>query len=195
MKQLRECVTYNIRNSDNIRPFKSNKKYFLNLFLPSSIKLWNNLDTSTKNIYELLQFRNVISKKYTPASLYHPYITGNTKNHIHISRMRMGLSGLNSQRKHYNFINYNTCDHCNTRIEDCKHYLLECPTFAAQRQEMIVRLTNIFPHEQNFVLDLRSATNRKRLCNTLIYGTGNSENDKLLFDVVAKFILQSKRFL
>ncbi len=36
--------------------------------------------------------------------------------------MRMGLSGLNTHRRKYNFINDNTCALCNTKAENTYHY-------------------------------------------------------------------------
>jgi len=194
-KQLGECVSYNMRNANNIREPKTSKNYFLKSFLPSSIKLWNNIDIGIRNMTELENFRNSVTHLYTPAVLYMPYLHGNSKSYIQISRMRMGLSGLNAHRKSYHFIDHCTCDKCNARQEDCKHYLLECPAYAAHRLEMIALLTDLIPHDQESILNLRIVKNRKNLCKILIFGLGNPEKDKNIFDVVANFIQQSQRFL
>ena len=57
----------------------------------------------------------------------------------------MGLSGLKQHRKDYHFIDSGSCDYCFAKKEDTKHYLLVCPSFAAQRVEMFQRLVYALP--------------------------------------------------
>ena len=150
------------------------------------------LSSSVQKITDLDEFRNAVGLIYTPTQLYKPYMYGTSKSCVQISRMRMGLSGLNAHRKSYHFIEYSTCDKCNARQEDSKHFLLECPAYAAHRMEMIGLLTDLVPDK---TLSLRSVSTRKKLCKTLLFGTNVPEKDYKIFDVVADFINKTQRFI
>ena len=122
------------------------KNYLLKSFLPSSIRLWNKLDESLKVIDDIDVFRAKIKTLFIPIETYMPYLWGYTQEYIHLARLRMGLSGLNAHRKQYHFINNSSCPNCNFKIEDTAHYILNCPSYAAQRAEMIVSLQQLLPN-------------------------------------------------
>ena len=100
---------YETRNAGNLRLPKIKKNYLLKSFLPSTVKNWNSLGKGIKEIKDLEAFKQSIHPLYLGGTCYKPYLFGYTKEYINLSRIRMGLSGLNAHRKHYHFINFSTC--------------------------------------------------------------------------------------
>ena len=107
-------VHYSFRNNRNIQQFLCKKDFFYESFFPSSIRLWNNLNFNLRDIQSLNEFKSKlnrkISKNFNKACLWH---TANSA--VQHSRMRMGLSALNSQHKAYNFISEDLCPNCHEK--------------------------------------------------------------------------------
>ena len=123
------------------------------------------------------------------------FLSHDGKGAINHSRIRMGLSALNSQRKKYHFIPDATCDSCNARSETPVHFLLHCPTYAAQRQDMLQQLINSVP---NIMQPLLNFQNNPRLCKELVQimicGTANNNNDNIIFPIVQRYLEATERF-
>jgi len=189
-----EPTRYHTRNSGNIRLPKISKNYFLKSFIPSSIRLWNSLENSLRNITDIDEFKKAVKKLYISDTVYKPYLWGYTKEFINLSRMRMGLSGLNAHRKQYNFINFSTCPKCQARKEDVVHYLLQCHAYAAQRTEMVADLSllvpNVLPLFQN-----ASRGSHSELANIMLKGIQDEKLDIKIFVIVSKFIKATERFM
>ena len=49
---------YNLRNSDNIQPFRTRTNIFFNSFFPSTIRAWNNLSEEIRNSNTVNSFKN-----------------------------------------------------------------------------------------------------------------------------------------
>ena len=138
-------INYNLRNKNDICHSFSKKNYLLKSLIPSSIKEWNKqtLDVRTSPSREslkrkLLQMYSIIANKV--------FLHGDSHGAINHSRIRMGLSGLNQQRKSYNFINDCSCQLCGNVCEDAMHYLLFCRSYRAHRIELLRDLTLRFPN-------------------------------------------------
>ena len=99
-------TSLNLRNAHDIRPPKSHRKtnYFLKSFLPSTIRVWNTLSISVRNISSTDAFKSQLNWTYCKTVCYKPYLSGCSIGHIHLSRMRMKLSGLNYHRFKHKFI-------------------------------------------------------------------------------------------
>ena len=106
----------------------------------------------------------------------------------------MGLSGLNSHRKRYHFIDHNNYPQCNTKNENEIHYFLHCTNYAAHRQNMIAELTTVIPQHSNLLRNFFSNKKQQELCEILIRGTGSCDVDKKLFIIVSKYINNTGRF-
>ena len=91
-------INYNWKYSQDIQLPKPSKNYFLKSYIPSSIKLWNEVTENIRSIAEADTFKTNL-KQYLVKWSYKPYLVGNTEGHIHLARIRMKLSGLNSQWK------------------------------------------------------------------------------------------------
>ena len=90
---------YNLRNQHDVRLPRLLKNYFLKSYIPSSIKLWNGMAVDMREIAEVETFKLELAWIYSKLECYKPYLQGITLGHINLSRIRMGLSGLNAQRK------------------------------------------------------------------------------------------------
>ena len=186
--------TQQTRQKDTIIiPHCKRKSYFLKSFLPSSIKLWNNLPKNLISITELDKFKKELFKYNNTTSPSKTILSFNTEGHLHILRMRLGLSGLNWHRKKYHFITHSTCLHCRSRREDVTHYLLQCTAFAAHRGDMFGRLGLLLPQCNHLLINL-TKKNMTELCDILLYGTSNVVVDKDIFKIVAKYVIATKRF-
>ena len=193
---LRETqpAQYETRNTGNLRLPKIKKNYFLKSFLPSAVKTWNTLGKGIKEIKDLEAFKLAIHQLYSDKICYKPYLFGYTKEYINLSRIRMGLSGLNAHRKQYHFINFSTCLQCQAKKEDTFHFLMQCPAYAAPRAEMINSLSVIVP---NTLALFRGHSRRSldELLQFMVKGTGVETTDREIFSVVAKFIKSTERFI
>ena len=169
------------------------KNYLLKSFIPSSLKLWNDLPQNIRNNMDLDDFRIQIRKTMLPDTFYKPFLCGTTKEFTYLSRLRMGLSGLNAHRKQYHFIDDSTCANCRFRFEDTIHFLLHCPSYAAHRAEMFASLTQFIPNIHLLSLS-RSRKDHVFLHDRLIYGCNNPAVDMKLFKIVAIFIKSTNRF-
>lgn len=102
---------YNLRNALNIRPALSRKNYLLKSFIPSAIKAWNEAKPNFRQATSMANFKAEL-KNSRNVKLYLPYLEPSNKGMLFLSRIRMGLSGLNFHRKKYHFITESTCLKC-----------------------------------------------------------------------------------
>ena len=192
---VQEVTNYNLRNKDDIMLPKSKKNYFLKSFIPSSIKTWNeaNMEIRQAASYDALKakLKNIYAKK-SPCL----FLRGDTKESINHSRMRMGLSALKAQRKKYHFIADSICDSCNARCETPDHFFLHCPTFVAQRQEILQELLNKVPSIRDLLLNYNQTRKlSNQLTQIFLFGTGKDNFDTVIFQIVQIYIKKSDRFV
>ena len=147
---------------------KIKKNYFLKSFIPSSIRIWNKISNQVGNIVDLDDFKGSIKRMFTQEIAYKPYLMGNSEEYINLSHMRMGLSGLNSHRHRYHFIDHRTCPHCLARNEDSMHFLLNCPAYAAPRAEMAAGLSLLLPNTRRMFDGTHG--DKKKLTHILLFG-------------------------
>ena len=107
----------------------------------------------------------------------------------------MGLSGLNSHRKHYHFIENANCPNCQHKNEDPTHFLLVCPAYAAQRVDMIRELQNIIPTHQEKLNNYGNKNVQKELTKILLTGILIEQVDEQIFRYVSIYIQATKRLL
>ena len=187
-------TVYNLRNKDNIIVPRSKKNYFLKSFIPSSIKIWNETSLNIRQTVSLDALKLKLKSIYGNTS-YSLYLSHDGKGAIHHSRIRMGLSALKSHRKKYHFIADATCDLCNAKTEDPRHFLLFCPAYAAQRNLMLQELTHGVPNAmQPFLNYAQNSRVSKDLVHIMITGTGNISDDSKIFPIVQSCIENSTRF-
>ena len=116
---------------------------------------------------------------------------------IHHARIRMGLSGLNAQRKKYHFVTYNHCPLCGTRPEDSIHFLLRCPNLAIARNVLIGAISPIVVSKlPSLDLNPTSKSSYQKLNDLLLHGSDllNRNENITIFNLVQQFITETKRF-
>jgi len=122
------------RNANNYYPLKARTETFKNSFIPSTVKLWNSLDISKRN----LSYCNSIMSNHRAQLLYY----GNRDTNIKHSQLRMQCSKLNFHlfllhvRPSYECV----CGHFR---EDANHYLLNCPLYFQDRNHMIQEINRL----------------------------------------------------
>ena len=177
-----------------IIPKCKNKAYYLKSFLPSTIKLWNNLPKNLICLSDLDLFKHELIKLANTSSPNKSLLSFNSDGHIHILRMRLGLSGLNSHRKKFHFIPHSTCDYCQSPREDINHYFLHCTGHAAHRGDMLGQMGLLLPQHNHLFVNLTKKSHQNELCTIMIKGINDSDIDIKIFKIVSTFIERTKRF-
>ena len=187
-------LNYNLRNNENFIVPKSKKNYFLKSFIPSSTRAWNEADLDIKRSTSLQSLKNKLKQIYENKS-YYLYLIKDGYGALNHSRIRMGLSALNAQRKRYNFIDNSRCNYCNYKCENEEHFFFHCPAFAAQRQTMVDDLERIVPQ---VILPFNNYNISKKVsrefCRIITKGSGIISNDTHMFDIVHTYISSTNRF-
>jgi hypothetical protein len=174
-------TTYNLRNKHNIRVPQTRLEKSKGSFFPKTINDWNNLPIETRASLTI----NCFKGKIQPQLFKNPY----TKTHygrggIWLTRIRMGLSGLNSQRFTYNFINSPMCTLCNKGAETPLHYFWVCVNHALARQQMagdIMRETGV-------------QADRNNIISIIVHGEADKIHHAKIYITVTAFMAETKRF-
>jgi hypothetical protein len=180
---------YSLRRPNHLIPPRCRTSAFMKSFLPSSIRLWNGLDPPMRALPTLSRFKAHIKRsRYKNRNTL--YWEGNDYGSLNHSRMRMGLSALNQQRKKYNFIETSTCPKCLAPREDICHFFFTCPRYTAHRLTLFANLAPI-P-----IIPPSSPAERASLSQTFLFGTPafSQEENRLIFRHVQAFIKHTRRF-
>ena len=126
--------------------------------------------------------------------LYKPYLTGQSEGHVHLARIRMGLSGLNAHRKKYNFIDHSICPNCYSNHENEIHFFLHCANYAAERMVMMTQLQTLLPNINPQFWVPTTKKQQKDIVILITKGCGNEDVDIKIFNAAAIFIQETSRF-
>ena len=85
---------YNLRNSQNLRPFATRTNLYYNSFLPSVIRDWNELPVVVRQLDSVCSLKNNTNRDFTSVPKY--YLTGNLKSQILHKRLQTNCSSLNN---------------------------------------------------------------------------------------------------
>ena len=185
---------HNLRNSQDLRLSLIKKNYFLKSYIPSTVRAWNSLSANVKSISTVDTFKLNLNKIYGKLECYKPYLSFSSCGHIHLSRIRMGLSGLNAQRHKFHLTDVKICGNCNYRLETDEHFLFFCPAYAAPRQDLLTQLKQILPDKIPIFDDLKKSKNKKEALNILLFGIKKREVDTKIFSCVSLYIEKTNRF-
>ena len=110
----------------------------------------------------------------------------------YLTQLRVCLSKLNFHKFKHNFRNtINPMCPTSDGIEDTEHYLLLCPSFDAQRQDLLARVAELLrPFVQ--ITDLSNDA----LTQLLLYGNQDLSNDlnRNILELTLRFIHETGRF-
>ncbi len=161
------------RHADNFRLMKTRTETFKKSFIPSSIKTWNSLDPQERTI----NYAKSLSRS-KPNILFYD---GSRDVNVKHSQLRMKCSKLNFHLFLLHVVDSPACS-CGFNTEDSKHYLLNCPLYNVERQNMFHSLLTILNAN-----DINE--------NILLFGSADYELkiNKTIFKAVHTFISDSKR--
>ena len=175
---------YNLRNPTVIQPRRTRTQVSSNSFFPLITREWNRLPTQTQNALSVSSFKALLIGN-NKQNIYHNLCTGKTG--ILITRIRLGLSALNSQRFKYNLIQQPTCNLCNTVSETPYHYFFNCPSHNLARITLLEKLTT------EVGIDTQ---NKEKLLETILQGKHIHPRDyERVLTIVRNYISSSNRFL
>ena len=138
---VNDVSNYNLRNNTNYDlPFCRLCSYETSYF-PSTLKLWNDLNTETRSIPTLLQLKSSI--RHQPPRVAEYLSVGERKYNIILTRIRHRCSSLNADLFHINIVPYSNCS-CGVLVENAEHYLFECTLYNTQRQRLLHTIHLVF---------------------------------------------------
>jgi hypothetical protein len=190
----RDRTSYNLRTGMDITmPQMRNTTYQKSCF-PSSIKDWNELEKSARACPSIESFKKY-QKKNCPYKSNHLFSKYSTKASINHTKIRLGLSGLSSQRHDYNHIDTPECMNCNARCEDPAHYFLLCPTYEEPRADFLESICQIL-HDNSIEVDFNSPIFVKAFIDMILNGSGllDDDSNSKIFEITQSFIRDSNRF-
>ena len=161
-----------------------------NSFLNSSIKSWNSLDKIIRSSPSYFSFKSKLLKRSKSNSHFNPKLYSRFlgKAAVNHTRMRLGLSALNSQRYKYNMVPSPSCERCGAPQEDPYHIFFVCPAYAVPRQTLAQDL--------NRILSVDIVQNKKQVEIILLYGSEilDHHTNLILFTTLHDFIYSCGRF-
>lgn len=174
-------TTYTLR-SNNLRYPTPRTTSFKNSYFPSTIDLWNNLDSNLSSCTSLYSFKKELRKKIRYPPKYYSY--GDRKLSIILCQLRNSKSQLNEDLFNDHLIDSPNCLNCNCP-ESAQHFLLKCPKFNNERMELINSLMSEPSIYSTISLSPRD----------LLSGNSNlsHEDNCTLIKLVMSYIQQTKR--
>ena len=170
---------YELRHEHNIGTYRARTSSFHNSFFPQTIREWNNLDTDIKAAGTLDTFTSKLTICHPPVPKW--YYKGDRTLSILHAKMRMLCSNLNDHLySHIHVVDSPKCQ-CGFQRENNKHFLLDCPLFINERQDLLNKLT---------------AISFQPTVSNLLYGNKEytDECNIQAFNHIHDFIKQSGRF-
>ena len=84
-KSVDHAPSYNLSNSQNLRPIATRTNLYYNSFLPSAIRDWNELPVEVRQLDSVCSFKNYHNRDFT--SFPNCYLTGNRISQILHTRL------------------------------------------------------------------------------------------------------------
>ena len=176
-RQLRNALT-------RTEHWNRTTKYY-NSYIPATTRTWNQLPEKTRTKPTTQSFKKEISRISTSVKPPKYYSLGSKTGNRLLTRLRVDMSKLNAHSFTTQITDSPSC-HCGNKLENVKHYFLHCPLYIQQRQKLYTSITSTIC--QDFV----SKPDSDKL-TLILHGTDNGK-EKILADIVQKFILSTKRF-
>jgi hypothetical protein len=102
--------------------------------IPSTVKLWNRLDQSDRNLDTLTKFKKAIRKEQSDNTkrISKHFYYGPRKLNIILTQLRNSYSFLNYDLSKVNIVNDDACS-CGAPREDAYHYFFTCPNYTKNK--------------------------------------------------------------
>lgn len=152
--RVADISNYPLRNARNRSLIPARTARYKSSFLPSATVLWNNLPDQIRFSPSLAilkrQLNNSIKIPPPPAWFY----TGSRYANILHTRLRLKNPNLNAYLFRTGRSAVSSCE-CGFRSETVKHFILECPLYAAQRDRLLADIRDLLaPGTHPNMLDL-----------------------------------------
>ena len=182
---------YCLRNQDVIGQLKARTEKFKSSFYPNCLSEWNKLQPELRHAPSVAVFKkkllSIIRPPAKPVFGIH-----DPKGLSYLTQLRVGLSKLNFHKFKHNFRDtINPMCPTSDGIEDTEHYLLLCPSFDVQRQDLLARVAELL---RSFV-QITDLSN-DALTQLLLYGNQDLSNDlnRNILELTLRFIHETGRF-
>ncbi len=192
--RVADVSNYPLRNARNRSLVPARTVRYKSSFLPSSTVLWNNLTDTVRFRPSLPAFKynlNNITKSPSPPEWFY---TGSRYANILHTRLRLTNPALNAYLFRTGRSPTNACE-CGYRTENIKHFVIDCPRYAAQRGRLLANIRNLLAPgiHPNMLIDLDSA----HLLKLLIEGSDDHDiNTNIsICNAFQYFIISTGRFL
>ena len=160
---------------------------FQNSFVPATTKLWNALPIHIRNETSTKSFKKALVKHLGTPPPPHYFILGTKAgNRLH-TRLRVGMSHLNSHLYPLQLSDSPQCQ-CGSATETVQHFVLNCPLYQNSRDFL---LKSVSSHLKIDVTAFQSL----ELLNLLLNGPNTpSDGDHLVAHAFQNFLYNSGRF-
>jgi hypothetical protein len=175
---------YRLRNRGDLQVAVTRLVTYSQSFFPNAVRLWNSFSQAITDSPSVASFKHNYLKE-TPRPTANPlYYRGGRRAAVTHSRMRIGCSSLNADlNRELHVIDSPACTCATGEEETAEHYFLQCQTYAAERQTLLLGLALLDHPNPN--TDLLLYGDRTKLINH------NAE----IFKLVQQFITDSNRFI
>ena len=182
---IKSTTVYQLRNGEDIIIPFCRLSITIDSYIPSTIRQWNNLDLSIRNVGSLPHFKSELKKMSNSYSVHIPkyYSYGPRELNIVLTQFRYSATFLNYDLFKVNIISNPSCS-CGAIREVPYYYFFECPMYNGIRNDLLNCLDWL---PSGCHLDL----------NLLIFGnsTLTNEQNELALKKVFDYIRKSERYL
>jgi hypothetical protein len=175
---------YQLRNRGDLQVAVTRLITYSQSFFPNAVRLWNSFTEAITGSQSVASFKHSYLKE-TPRPTANPlYYRGGRRAAVTHSRIRIGCSSLNADlNRELHVIDSPSCA-CTAGVEEtAEHFFLQCQTYAAERQTLLLGLELLDHPNPNTDL--------------LLYGDSTKllNHNAEIFKLVQQFITDSNRFI
>ena len=175
---ISDISSYNLRNANNLQTVETRTRQYYNSFLPSVIREWNGLSEETRNASSISVFKSRLDQNVIVPQIPKYFYIGDRRLQMLHTRLRTNCSALKQDLFRKNISDTSQCT-CGS-AETADHFLLECPRYHGQRQELFQVISLICPISVDVLLFGNS--------------TVSYETNVNIFEAVHNYIKKCKRF-
>ena len=183
---------YHLRDQDVIGRLRARTDKFKCSFYPNLLSEWNKLEPELRLAPSVAIFKKKLGSIIRPPPAKSVFGIYDPKGLSFLTQLRVGLSKLNLHKFKHNFRDeINPMCPTSNGIEDTEHFLLLCPSFDAQCQDLFTGIVeSIRPFRQ--ITDLSNDS----LTQLLSYGNQDLSNElnRNILELTLRFIHNTGRF-
>ena len=182
---------YCLRDQDVIGHVKARTEKFKSTFYPNCLSEWNKLEPELRLAPSIAVFKKKLLSIIRPPAKS-VYGIHDPKGLSHLTQLRVGFSKLNFHKFKHNFRDtINPMCPTSDGVEDTEHFLLLCPSFDVQRQDLLAEIVELLrPFLQ--ITDLSNDV----LVKLLLYGDQDLSYDlnRKILELTLRYIHETGRF-